>query len=100
MVKKLRPLASNVLVKRIKQEAITAGGIHVPENSQNKTQAGSVVAVGEGKRLEDGTICATKIKVGDVVVFGKYVGTEVELDGQELLILKEDDLLGVIESSI
>jgi len=95
--KKLRPLADNVLVQRFKNESITAGGIHVPESSQGKTQTGAVVAVGEGKMLNDGSLKPLKVVVGDTVVFGKYSGTEVEIDGREYLMLKDSELLGVIE---
>ncbi len=97
MSKSLKPLSDNVLVQRFKKETVTAGGIHVPETSQAKTQTGAVIAVGEGKTLNDGTVKALKVRAGDVVVFGKFAGTEVELDGQDLLILKESDLLGIVE---
>lgn len=99
MSKKLRPLAENILVKRFKNESITSGGIHVPETSQGKTQTGSIVALGEGKLLNDGTVRPPAVSVGDVIVFGKYAGTDVDLGGEELLMLKESDILGVIESS-
>ena len=98
MFKKLRPLADNVLVKRFKNESVTAGGIHVPEVAQAKTQTGLVVAVGEGKLRNDGSLSVPKVAAGDVVVFGKYSGTDVELDGEEFLVLKDTDLLGVVES--
>lgn len=94
---KLRPLADNILVKRFKKETITAGGIHVPESSQDKTQTGAVIAVGEGRLMTDGTIRPLKIMIGDTVVFGKYSGTDVEISGEDYLVLKEADLLGVIE---
>ncbi len=99
MSKKLRPLSENVLVKRFKNESITTGGIHVPETSQGKTQTGSIVAVGEGKLLNDGTVRQLGVRVGDVVVFGKYSGTDVELGSEEFLMLKESDILGVVEQA-
>jgi len=97
MSEKLRPLADNVLIKRFKNDSITSGGIHVPEVAQAKTQTGLVVAVGEGKLRNDGSLSVPKVAAGDVVVFGKYSGTDVELDGEEFLMLKEGDLLGIVE---
>lgn len=98
MSKQLKPLADNVLVRRFKQESITAGGIHVPETSQNKTQSGVIVSCGAGKVLKDGSTISLSVKEGDVVVFGKYSGTEVDVNGEEFLMLKESDLLGVFQS--
>lgn len=99
MSKKLRPLSDNVLVKRLKSEAVTSGGIFLPESSQDKTQTGVVEAVGAGKILEDGSLRTPSIKPGDVVMFGKYSGNDIELDSQEYLIIKESDILGIIENN-
>ena len=95
---KLKPLFDNVLIRR-SQEGITAGGIHVPETAQSKTQTGAVVSIGDGRLLEDGSVRALRVKAGDMVVFGKYSGTEVEHSGEDLLMIKESDLLGVVENS-
>lgn len=93
---KVRPLADRVLVKRIPEETKTAGGILIPENAKEKPSEGAVVAVGSGKLLKDGSTKAPEVKIGDKVLFGKYSGTEVKIDGEEHLILREDDLLGVV----
>ncbi len=94
---KIRPLQDRILIKRLEGETKTAGGIIIPDNAKEKPQEGQVVAVGNGKVLEDGKISKPDVKVGDKVLFGKYAGSEVKLDGDEHLILREDDLLGVIE---
>lgn len=94
---KLRPLQDRIIVKRIEEEAKTAGGIFIPETAKEKPQQGEVVAVGKGKTTEDGKTLPVDVKVGDRVLFGKYAGSEVKLDGQEYLIMREDDILGVIE---
>ena len=93
---KLRPLADRLLVKRIPEETKTAGGILIPDNAKEKPMEGAVIAVGAGKTLPDGKTRPLEIKVGDRVLFSKYSGTEVKLDGEEHLILKEDDVLGVV----
>lgn len=93
---KVRPLADRVLVKRIPEETKTAGGILIPDNAKEKPSEGAVVAVGSGKLLKDGSTKAPEVKVGDKVLFGKYSGTEVKIDGEEHLILREDDILGVV----
>ena len=92
-----RPLGDRVLVKRVEEEEKTKGGIIIPDSAKEKPIEGMVVAVGNGKVLEDGTVRKLDIKPGDRVLFGKYSGTEVKLDGEEALILREDDILGVIE---
>lgn len=97
MSRNLRPLSDNVLIRRFKNESVTSGGIHVPETAQAKTQTGVVIAVGEGKRLNDNTIVAPKVMDGNIVVFAKYAGTEIELEGEDFLILKESDILGIVE---
>ena len=91
-----RPLHDRVAVKRVGQEEKTAGGIIIPDTAQEKPQEGKIVAVGPGARSEDGTIHALDVKVGDRVLFGKWSGTEVKIDSEELLIMKESDIMGVI----
>ncbi|MGD9815832.1 MAG: co-chaperone GroES [Hyphomonadaceae bacterium] len=93
-----RPLHDRVLVKRVKEEEKTKGGIIIPDTAQEKPQEGEVVAVGPGARDEDGERVALDVKVGDRILFGKWSGTEVKVDGEELLIMKESDILGVIET--
>ena len=95
---KFRPLHDRVVVKRIDAEQKTAGGIIIPDTAKEKPQEGEVVAVGPGARNERGELVAIDLKPGDRVLFGKWSGTEVKLDGQELLIMKESDIMGVIES--
>jgi len=97
MATKIRPLQDRVIVKRVKEEEKTKGGIIIPDSAKEKPIEGEVLAVGNGKVLEDGKVRALDIKPGDRVLFGKYSGTEVKLDGEEALILREDDILGVIE---
>ena len=92
-----RPLHDRVLVKRVKEEEKTRGGIIIPETAQEKPQEGEVVAVGAGARDEDGERVELDVKVGDRILFGKWSGTEVKVDGEELLIMKESDILGIIE---
>lgn len=96
---KFRPLHDRVLVKRVEQEEKTAGGIIIPDTAQEKPSEGKVVAVGSGARRDDGTIVALDVKAGDMVLFGKWSGTEVSVDGDDLLIMKESDLLGIIEGA-
>ena len=92
-----RPLGDRVLVKRVKEEEKTKGGIIIPDTAKEKPQEGEVVAVGPGGRDEDGERISMDVEVGDRVLFGKWSGTEVTVDGDELLIMKESDILGVIE---
>jgi chaperonin GroES len=94
---KFRPLHDRVVVRRLKQEEKTAGGIIIPDTAQEKPQEGEVVAVGPGARDDEGRIHPPEVKAGNRVLFGKWSGTEVKLDGEELLIMKESDLMGVIE---
>ena len=94
---KFRPLGYRVVVKRVTEENKTAGGIIIPDTAQEKPQEGEVVAVGPGGRDEDGERIAMDLKVGDRILFGKWSGTEVKIDGQDLLIMKESDVMGVIE---
>ena len=92
-----RPLHDRVLVRRVEAEAKTAGGIIIPDTAQEKPQEGEVVAVGSGTRAEDGTITPLDVKAGDKILFGKWSGTEVKVDGEDLIIMKETDILGVVE---
>ena len=94
---KFRPLHDRVVVRRVEEEAKTAGGIIIPDTAQEKPSQGEVVAVGPGARGDDGKIIALDVKVGDRVIFGKWSGTEVKIDGEELLIMKESDVMGVVE---
>ncbi|MDE1566562.1 co-chaperone GroES [Aquabacter sp. L1I39] len=94
-----RPLHDRVVVKRIEAEQKTAGGIIIPDTAKEKPQEGEVVAVGPGVRNEKGELVALDVKAGDRVLFGKWSGTEVKIDGQDLLIMKESDILGVVEAS-
>jgi chaperonin GroES len=93
---KIRPLADRVVVKRTKEEEKTKGGIIIPDSAKEKPVEGVVIAVGSGKALKDGKTRPLDVKAGDVVLFGKYSGTEVKLDGEEHVILREDDLLAVL----
>ncbi len=95
---KFRPLHDRVLVKRIEQEAKTKGGIIIPETAKEKPQEGEVIAVGPGARNEDGELVALDVKTGDRILFGKWSGSEVKIDNEELLIMKESDILGIIEA--
>ena len=94
---KIRPLQDRVIVKRVEEEEKTKGGIIIPDTAKEKPMEGKVTAVGKGKLLEDGKIHPPDVKAGDRVLFGKYAGTEVKIDGEEHLIMREEDLLGVIE---
>ena len=94
---KFRPLHDRVVVRRLEQEEKTAGGIIIPDTAKEKPIEGEVLAVGNGKILEDGKVRALDIKVGDRVLFSKYAGTEIKIDGQEHLMMREEDILGVIE---
>ena len=94
-----RPLHDRVLVRRVEAEEKTAGGIIIPDSAKEKPAEGEVVAVGAGNKAEDGKVTPLDVKAGDRVLFGKWSGTEVKIDGQDLLIMKESDILGVIEGS-
>jgi chaperonin GroES len=93
----IRPLQDRVIVKRVEEEEKTKGGIIIPDTAKEKPIEGKVIAVGKGKVNEDGKLRALDVKKGDLVLFGKYAGTEIKLDGVDHLILREDDILGVIE---
>jgi len=94
---KIRPLQDRVIVKRVEEEEKTKGGIIIPETAKEKPLEGKVIAVGNGRVLEDGSVRPLDVKEGNRVLFSKYAGTEIKVQGEELLILREDDILGVIE---
>ncbi|GAB4123241.1 MAG: co-chaperone GroES [Rhodothalassiaceae bacterium] len=94
-----RPLHDRVLVRRIEADEKTAGGIIIPDTAKEKPQEGEIIAVGPGVRAEDGTLRPLDVKAGDRILFGKWSGTEVRIDGEDLLIMKESDILGVIEKT-
>jgi len=94
---KIRPLQDRVIVRRVEEEEKTKGGIIIPDTAKEKPMEGKVIAVGKGKLMEDGKVHALDVKAGDRILFGKYSGTEVKIDGEEHLIMREDDILGVIE---
>jgi chaperonin GroES len=93
---KFRPLQDRVAVRRVEEEAKTKGGIIIPDTAKEKPQEGEIIAVGSGVRSDDGKIYPLDVKVGDRVLFGKWSGTEVKIDGQELMIMKESDIMGVL----
>ena len=95
---KFRPLHDRVLVRRIEENEKTAGGIIIPDTAKEKPQEGEIIAAGPGGRSEDGKVTPLDVKVGDRVLFGKYSGTEVRIDGEDLLIMSESDILGVVET--
>jgi chaperonin GroES len=94
---KIRPLQDRVIVKRLEEEEKTKGGIIIPDSAKEKPQEGKVIAVGKGKLTEDGKVIPLDVKVGDRILFGKYSGTEVKIEGEEHLIMREEDILGIIE---
>ena len=95
---KIRPLYDRIVVKRIDEQETTRSGIIIPDSAQEKPQEAEIVAVGNGKRLEDGKLVALNVKVGDRILFGKYSGNEIRVDGEEYLIMREDDVLGVLDA--
>jgi chaperonin GroES len=97
MATKIKPLHDRVIVKRIEETENMRGGLYIPDTAKEKPQEGEVIAVGEGKYKEDGTRQTLDVKEGDRVLFGKYSGSEIKLDGEEFLIMREDEILGVIE---
>ena len=94
---KIKPLQDRLVVKRIEEEEKTKGGIIIPDSAKEKPQEGRVVAVGDGKTLESGKKAPLTVKPGDKILFGKYSGTEIKIDGEEHLIMREDDVLGIVE---
>jgi chaperonin GroES len=95
----LRPLYDRIVVRRLEQQEEKQGGIIIPDSAKEKPQEAEVVAIGRGKRLENGTVVPLDVKVGDRILFGKYSGSEVKIDGQEYLIMREDEVLGVLENA-
>ena len=92
----IRPLYDRLVVKRIEETERMQGGLHIPDSAKEKPQEGEVVAAGKGKRLEDGKLVPLDVQVGDRILFGKYSGSEIKVDGQEYLIMREDDVLGIL----
>jgi chaperonin GroES len=93
----IRPLHDRIIVERLEEETKTAGGLIIPDTAKEKPQQGKIIAVGKGKKTEDGKVLALDVKVGDKVLFGKYAGTEIKVEGNEYLMMREDDILGVVE---
>ncbi|MBS1874400.1 MAG: co-chaperone GroES [Acidobacteria bacterium] len=93
----VRPLYDRIVVKRLEEQETKIGGLYIPDTAKEKPQEGEVVAVGKGKRLDDGTVSALDVKPGDRILFGKYSGSEIKLDGNEYLIMREDEVLGILE---
>ncbi|MCB2225566.1 MAG: co-chaperone GroES [Desulfarculaceae bacterium] len=94
---KIKPLQDRVIVERLEEETKTAGGIIIPDSAKEKPQQGKILAVGPGKVMDNGTKLEMTVKKGDVVLFGKYSGSEVKIDGKEVLIMREDDILGILD---
>ena len=95
---KIRPLYDRIVVKRLEQEEQKVGGLFIPDSAKEKPQEGEVVAVGKGKRLEDGKVIPLDVQVGDRILFGKYSGSDIKLDQEELLIMREDEVLGILDA--
>ena len=95
----IRPLYDRIVVKRIEEQETKIGGLFIPDSAKEKPQEGEVVAVGKGKRLEDGKVVALDVQKGDRILFGKYSGSEIRIDGEEFLIMREDEVLGVLEGA-
>jgi chaperonin GroES len=96
---KIRPLYDRIVVKRIEEQETTRSGIIIPDSAQEKPQEAEVMAIGHGKRLEDGKLVALDVKVGDRILFGKYSGNEIRVDNQDYLIMREEDVLGVLDAA-
>jgi chaperonin GroES len=94
----IRPLHDRVILKRMEEETTSAGGIVIPDTAAEKPMRGEIIAVGNGKRLDSGEVVPLDVKVGDTVLFGKYSGTEVKVNGEDLLVMREEDIMGVIEA--
>ncbi len=94
---KIRPLHDRVIVKRVEEERMSAGGIVIPDSAKEKPSQGQVIAVGNGKILDNGEVRALDVKVGDKILFGKYAGNEVKVEGEELIVMREEDIMGVVE---
>src|SRR5467141_4340992 len=95
----IRPLYDRLVVKRIEETERMEGGLHIPDSAKEKPQEGEVVAVGKGKRLEDGKLVPLDVTVGDRILFGKYSGSDIKLDGEEYMIMREDEVLGVLDAA-
>jgi chaperonin GroES len=95
---KIRPLYDRIVVKRIEQQEQKVGGLYIPDSAKEKPQEGEVVAVGKGKRLEDGKVVPLDVQVGDRILFGKYSGSDIKLDNDEYLIMREDEVLGILDA--
>jgi chaperonin GroES len=95
---KIRPLYDRIVVKRIEDKEQMQGGLYIPDTAKEKPQEGEVVAVGKGKRLEDGKVVALDVQVGDRILFGKYSGSDIKLDGEEYMIMREDEVLGILDA--
>lgn len=93
----IRPLQDRIIVERLEEETTTAGGLIIPDSAQEKPQQGKVLAVGKGKKTEDGKVIPLDVKVGDRVLFGKYAGNEIKVDGKEYMMMREDDVMGIVE---
>jgi len=96
---KIRPLYDRIVVRRIEEKEAMQGGLYIPDTAKEKPQEGEVAAVGKGKRLEDGKVIPLDVQVGDRILFGKYSGNEIKIDGEELMIMREDEVLGVLEAA-
>ena len=96
----IRPLYDRIVVKRIEEQETTRNGIFIPDSAKEKPQEGEVIAIGRGKRLEDGQLVALDVKVGDRILFGKYSGSDTKVDSTEYIVMREDDVLGVLDKSI
>ena len=96
---KIRPLYDRIVVKRVEQQEQMQGGLYIPDSAKEKPQEGEVVSVGKGKRLEDGSTVALDVQVGDRILFGKYSGSDIKLDGEEYLIMREDEVLGILDAA-
>ncbi|MDQ7785411.1 MAG: co-chaperone GroES [Desulfomonilaceae bacterium] len=94
---KFRPLYDRILVERVESEEVTKGGIILPDTAKEKPQQGKIIAVGQGRRTEDGKLIPLELKAGDTILFGKYSGSDIKIEGVEYLIMKEDDVLGLVE---
>src|SRR5689334_212213 len=95
---KIRPLYDRIVVKRVEDKEVMQGGLYIPDTAKEKPQEGEVVAVGKGKRLEDGKVIPLNVQVGDHILFGKYSGSDIKLDGEEYLIMREDEVLGILDA--
>jgi chaperonin GroES len=96
---KIRPLHDRIVVKRVEEQETVRGGIIIPDSAKEKPQEGEVVAVGNGKRLEDGKLLPLDVQVGDRILFGKYSGSDIKLDGEEYMIMREDEVLGILDAA-